>query len=49
MQLAAKEKRKKKIRCGAMGQLVNSEEPSDQAIKPDGGSKAENEVFITEE
>lgn len=32
-----------------MGQLVNSEKPSDQAIKPDGGSKAENEVFITEE
>lgn len=44
MQLEAKEKN---ISCGAIGKLVNSEEPSDQVIKSNGGSKTENEIFIT--
>lgn len=42
-------RKKKKIRCGAMGKPVNFKEPSGWEIKADGGSKTENEVFITEE
>lgn len=45
MQLEAKGK--KEIWCGATGKIVNSEEPSDQVIKSNGGSKTENEIFIT--
>lgn len=44
-----KEEKKKKIRCGAMGKPVNFKEPSGWEIKADGGSKTENEVFITDE
>lgn len=43
MQLEIKEK----IQCGAMGKLVNSEDPSDWVIKSNSGSKTENEIFIT--
>lgn len=44
MQLEAKEKKKKW--CGA--KLVNAEEPSEQVVKSNGGSKTETEIFIPE-
>lgn len=30
-----------------MGKLVNSEEPADQVIKSNGGSKTQDEIIIT--
>jgi len=49
LQLEAKGGKKKKNSFGDMGKPVNFKEPSGWEIKADGGSKTENEVFITEE